>query len=134
MGLEEFFKRVRREMEELVREIEEEFFGPKPMWSTDGSIEPLITMQEHPDRYEIIIDLPLADLKSLSIEVKGRRLRIQCTLRKTITFPTWSAYGTTKFHKYKTEILLPENTDPQKINIEKIEDKNMVKITVPKKQ
>ncbi len=133
MAAEEFFERVRREMEELIKEIEEEFLGPRPMWNSDGSMEPLLTILDKGDHYEVVIDLPMADLRSLSIEVRGRRMLIECTLAREITFPRWSVYGETRFKRYRTEITLPEDADTGAMEVRKDEERKMVIVVFPKK-
>ena len=131
--MEEFFERFRREIRRIIREFEEELEELRPMWDVNGALEPLISITKRPDKYIVLVDLPYADLNALSIEVKGRRVVIECSLSNELRFERWSAYGHTKFNRYHTEFLLPEDIDPTNIIIEKDDEHKVVRIIVPRK-
>ena len=133
-GFDELFERIRREIRRLMREIEEEFEEDRPMWTTDGRLEPLISMERLPDKYVLLIDLPYADLKALSIDLKGRRVIIECRLREEIRFSRWTVTREATFNRYYTEVELPEDIDLAGAYIEKDDRKKIVKIVVPRRR
>lgn len=135
MSFEEIFDRIRREIRRIWREIEEELENELlgPMWDTSGRLEPLISMDRRPDRYTILIDLPYADLNSLSIEIKGRRVKIECKLASRIRFERWSAFRETTFDRYYTEFMLPEDAEASRAVIEKDVVRKILKIIVPRR-
>ncbi len=133
MVADEFFERFRREIRRIMKEFEEEFEEEKPMWSTDGRLEPLLSLQRYPDRYELLIDLPYADLAALAIEIKGRRVILECRLKREITFTEWTVSRRASFNRYYAEFELPEDADPREAYIEKDEVRKIVRIIVPRR-
>jgi len=133
-SFDEMFERVRREIRKLMREIEEEFEEDRPMWTTDGRLEPLISMERFPDKYVLLIDLPYADLRALSIDLRGRRVIIECRLREEIRFSRWTVTREAVFNRYYTEVELPEDVDLAGAYIEKDNLKKIVKIVVPRRR
>ncbi len=134
MNIEEFFERIRRELRRIWREIEEEMEEEtRPMWDTSGRLEPLVSIDRRPDKYIVLIDLPYADLKSLAVEIKGRRVKIECRLSCEIKFDKWSAYRETVFDRYYTEFTLPEDAETNRAVIEKDETRKIIRISVPRK-
>lgn len=133
-SFDEIFERFRREIRRLMRELEKEFEEDRPMWTIDGRLEPLISMQKFPDKYVLLIDLPYADLKALSIDLRGRRVIIECRLKEEIRFSKWTVTKETSFKKYYTEIDLPEDINLAGAYIEKDDSRKIVKIVVPRKR
>lgn len=135
MFSENFFDKVRREIRRLWKELEEtiEEFEEKPMWDTSGRLEPLVSQEERQDSYVIMIDLPFADLKSLSIEFIGRKIKVECKLSQNVRFDRWTVSGKTVFNRYYTEISLPEDVDVSKAFIEKDEVRKIVRIRIPRR-
>ncbi len=130
------FDRLEKEIEATFTSIMEEALGlvhpPKPMWSPEGILEPLINVEEQDDKYVILIDLPYANLNTLSIDAKGRTLTIKCSLKKRIKFERWSTLQHQReFHEYKKTIVLPKDADA--VNFRVIRRKEcMLIIEVPK--
>ena len=133
-SFDEMFERVRREIRRIMREIEEEFEEDRPMWTTDGILEPLISMERFPDKYVLLIDLPYADLRALSIDLRGRRVIIECRLKEEIRFSRWTVTREAVFNRYYTEVELPEDVDLAGAYIEKNDLKKIVKIVVPRRR
>ncbi len=133
MSFEEFFERVRRELHRLLREFREELEEDKPMWDINGRIEPLVSIQEQHDKYIVLVDLPYADLKALSVNIRGRKISIECRLSSSLRFSNLVVYRETEFNRYYTELEVPEDADVNKANIVKDEVKKMLKIIIPKK-
>ncbi len=134
MGFDELMERIRRRIRELFEEISEELEKVTPMWSPDGSLEPLVSTTTYHDRYEVIIDLPYADLNALSLTVKDRILLVECQLRREVKFERWGAYKEIGFRRYRTTIKLPEDADIDNIKVEKDYEKRMIRIIIPRKR
>ncbi len=54
------------------------------MISPNGKAEPLHYVVEYPDRYEILIDVPLADERTLSIGMYKRTIKVSVKLKEEI--------------------------------------------------
>ncbi len=130
----DYFERLRREIRRIMREIEEDYEDERSMWDTSGRVEPLVSIDETPDRYIVLIDLPYADLKALSIDIRGRRVYVECRLAGTVKFDRWTVHRETVFDRYYTEFELPEDAIVDKAVIERVESKKIVKIIVPRRR
>lgn len=140
---EEFWRRMLkrlREAEEDLQKLFEELSetlgetSTKPMWSTEGTLEPLVQVEEEEDKYVIVIDLPYGDMRALSVTGSKGMVQISCKLRKRIKFDKWgTVQRSTEFREYRKTIHLPEDADTSNFTLQKREDKCMVKIVVPKK-
>ncbi|MET1159963.1 MAG: Hsp20/alpha crystallin family protein [Thermoprotei archaeon] len=128
MFSEEFFERVRRRIRDLFEEFEREIESLTDMWSPEGVLRPLHSIREYPDRIEIVIDLPYSNLDTLSVEVRGKILRISCRLRKELEFSSWFRGRGVKYREYRTEIELPSEIDPSTLKIEKDFSRGIVRI------
>lgn len=116
--------RIRRKLRELFGEYEtvfdESWMNLKPMWDVDGRLEPLYTLYEYPDKYVIMVDLPVADPSTLSIDVKGRKLVVSCRLREEISFGDWGTIQKKlRFKEFVKVIELPSDVDTSKFNVER---------------
>ncbi len=137
MSFEEYMRMRRRLLRELLGEVEplfdESWREITPMWDSDGRLEPLYTIREYPDKYVVIIDLPGADLTTLSVDLKGRLLIIKSKLRRSVLFSDW---GTVQreivFTEYAKTIELPEDINPEIFEVE--HKKSMVIITIGRKR
>ncbi|OYT38746.1 MAG: hypothetical protein B6U89_05325 [Desulfurococcales archaeon ex4484_58] len=134
MEFEEFFERMRRRVRELFEEIESEFETMRSMWGISGELEPLSSINAYPDHYEVYVDLPYSDLDSLSIEVRGHKLVIECRLKNELEFNRWYRYRGIKFRKYYTELTLPPDSDVSNIKIERNEIRKLIRIIIPRKK
>ncbi len=140
-------RRKRRDIFEIIREFEEEierefeeiidrFLGQyeaKSMWGSDGTLEPLIEVKETDNKYVIIVDLPLANLKTLSITGKYNTVEIRCQLKKDIRLDRWIIQRQTTFREYRKTVMLPEDADVAKFQVRKYENFSIIEIIVPKK-
>ncbi len=133
MGFDELMDRIRKRIRELFDEITEEIERISPMWSPDGSLEPLVSTTTYPDRYEIIVDLPYADLDALAVTIKDNVLLIECQLRKEVRFERWGAYREIGFKRYRAAVHLPSDADIDKLRIEKEYAKRIIRIIIPRK-
>lgn len=131
--MEEFFERLRRRMRKIFEEIEEEMESMKPMWTPDGALEPLVSLYEYPDKYEILIDLPYGDLRALSIEVRNNYLIVECQLKEEVHFEKWCVCSGTRFRRYYASIRLPDDVDVNNMVVERSENKGIVRITLPRR-
>ena len=129
-----------KEFEEaLEREFEEIFdrflshYETKSMWCSDGTLEPLVEVKEEEDKYLIIVDLPLANLKTLSITGKYNVIEIRCQLKKDVRLDRWVIQRQTTFREYRKAIELPEDADVSKFQVRKHENFSIIEIIVPKK-
>lgn len=134
MEFEDIFERMRRRIRELFEELESEFEHMKSMWSPDGNIEPLYTINKYPDRYEIILDLPYSDLSTLAIEIQDNNLVIECKLKEELEFTSWFSGRGVKFRKYYTKIKLPPDIRTTSTRIEKDDFKKIVRIILFRKR
>ena len=143
-GFESFWRRILREMREFEEDVERMFeelaealTSPpsRPMWSTDGTLEPLVQVVEEDDRYIITVDLPYGDMRNLSITGEEDKIHISCRLKRNVKFERWgTVQRETEFREYRKTILLPEDADVSGFTVYKREDKCMIKIVVPKKR
>jgi len=139
---ESFWRRVLREIKEIEEEFERVFeeistamIGPpvKPMWSTDGVLEPLINVHEEDDKYIITIDLPYGDMKSLSVTGEENKITVSCRLKRNVKFEKWgTVQRCTEFKEYRKTILMPDDADVTNFSVEKLESKCIVRIVVPR--
>ena len=123
MGFDEL-ARIRRRLRELLGEYEtvfdESWSELRPMWDVDGTLEPLYSLYEYSDKYVVVVDLPGADLSTLSVDVKGRRLVIRCRLKEELSFIKWGTIQREiRFREYVKVIELPENIDLSKFDVER---------------
>jgi len=132
MSLDEFFERIRRRIREMFEEMEEELASTRTMWSPDGVLEPLVSFNAYPDRYELVVDLPYGDLNALSIEVRDNLLTLKCQLKREIKFEKWGVFREIKFRRYETCIRLPPDADPSDLRVERDENRNIIRIIIPR--
>lgn len=109
MSLEPFDEFIRR-IRELVRSLEES--ASRLETTRREFIEPLYSVYEYTDRYVIVVDMPMADFNVLSVDLRGRRLSLECRLRSDVRFERWSMHRTTGFKYYRLELQLPEDVVP----------------------
>ena len=134
---------IRREIERLRRRIQEEIdrafalmTAPQPpMWSPDGSLQPLYQVYAYPDRYVILVDLAGADAGSIEVKAVGDALVIEARLQRSVSYS--DIYGTTygrevTFHSYKNVIPLPPDADPERMEVRVRRDK-MVEVVLPRR-
>lgn len=123
MGFDEL-ARIRRKLRELLGEYEavfdESWSELRSMWDVDGTLEPLYSLYEYPDKYVVVVDLPGADLSTLSVDVKGRRLEIRCRLKEELSFIRWGTIQREiRFREYVKVVELPGNIDLSKFDVER---------------
>lgn len=141
-----FMDELRRRMLKRMREIEREFEALEeeisrafrefeetmlPYEAREGRLEPLTSMQEYPDKYVILLDLPLADLDAISVEAKGRKLYVRAQLRQKLRLDSWmSSLRGSSIHEYYKIVELPSDAKISEISVEK--RKGCLVIIVPR--
>ncbi len=110
--IERIHREIESAIEEIIEEVSERIEASKPMWSHEGTLEPLYSMYEYDDRYEVFLDLPGADLNTLSVTGRGKSLIVRCRLKTTICFPRWGTrQRELEFREYSKTIKLPDDAD-----------------------
>ena len=104
-------KRFEEEAKEIEREVESMF---RP--SLVGYERPLYSIIDRGSCYEVIIDLPFADTKSLKVSVVENSMHVE-------------AEGSGKY--YRVRLTLPDDVDPKSAEINKV--KNFIRIKIKKK-
>lgn len=132
MSFDELFEKIRKRIRELIDEFEEEIRELEPMWTADGVLEPLVSIERYPDKYVIVIDLPYADFETLTLSIRDHLLIIECALKKEITFERWGAYREIKFKRYHATIRLPRDADVENIKVEKDDARRMLRLIIPR--
>ncbi len=131
----DMIREFEREIEKTIEEIVDSIVGTyeaRPLWSKDGSLEPLISVVEKDDKYVITIDLPLANLKTLSITGKYNYIELRCKLKHRVKLSEWPM-SRTEFTEYRKIIELPENADVAKFEVKKYAEYSIIEIIVPKR-
>ncbi|QOR94283.1 Hsp20/alpha crystallin family protein [Thermosphaera chiliense] len=133
MSFHDVFDRIRRRMRDLMEEFEAEI--EEELGQTySGVIQPLYTVTEYPDRYEIVLDLPYGDLNALSVRISESTLKIECDLVKEIKFEKWSIHRNVSFKRYKVELKIPSDVDISGATITRDPSKHFIKVVFPKKK
>jgi len=127
------FDEVIKRIRETIKSLEEAVSRHQRILGGDV-IEPLYMLNEYPDRYEVIVDMPLADLDLLSIDIKGQRLLLECRLKREVRFEKWSIYRSVGHKVYRLELRLPPDIDAGKTEIEKYTSKSMIRIKIPRRR
>lgn len=110
--IERIHREIESAIEEIMEEVSERMEVAKPMWSHEGVLEPLCSMYEYDDRYEVLLDLPGADLSTLSVTGKGKLIMIRCRLKTAVSFPRWGTrQRELQFKEYSKTIKLPKDAD-----------------------
>ncbi len=125
-----------REIEEALEEILDNIVGAyeaKPLWSKDGTLEPLVSIVEKENEYVITIDLPLANLETLSVTGKYNYIELRCKLKQSVKLSEWPM-SRTEFKEYRKTIALPNDADVAKFEIRKHVEHSIIEIVVPKKK
>ena len=120
-------KRIREYMEDEIRKTmrsirEELAFAEglfRPMWNHEGHLRPLYSINDRGSYYEILIDLPKADEKTIDVRFQGNLMFLRAKLKEEITFSGISGKGgETKFYEYREVIELPIVVDPNNVRID----------------
>jgi len=119
-------------MRDLMEEFEAEIEELTRTYS--GVIQPLYTVTEYPDRYEVVLDLPYGDLNALSVKISDSTLKIECDLVEEIKFEKWSIHRNVSFKRYKGELKIPFDADISGAVITRDPKKHFVKVVFPKKK
>ncbi len=96
------------------------------MISPNGKMEPLSTLLELPDRYELLLDMPLGDERSLTIGVHKRVLKVRMSLREPLTI------GEYEVKEYVKVFKIPEDAEEEYEVIVKRVNGPIVIIVFPK--
>jgi len=132
----DMLREFEREIEETIEEILDNITGTyeaKPLWSKDGTLEPLVSVVEKEDKYVITIDLPLANLETLSITGKYNYIELKCKLKQSIKLKEWPM-SRAEFREYRKVITLPKDADVAKFEVRKYVEHSIIEVIVPKKK
>jgi len=104
-----------RRLWELRKELEDVYeysFSRITSPYTRGPIEPLHSIYEFPDEYVIIVDIPVADSSSITVQVSGEYLEIKARMivREAIESMLHAEYRREEA-LYVKRILLPPDAD-----------------------
>lgn len=77
------------------------------MISPNGKAEPLHYVIDYPDRYEILIDAPMADESTLTVALYKRILKIRVKLREKVVLSDY------EIEEYVKRIKLPEDAEEE---------------------
>ncbi len=77
------------------------------MISPNGKMEPLSTLLELPDRYELMLDMPLGDERSLTVGIYKRVLKVKMSLREPLTI------GEYEIKEYVKVFKIPEDAEEE---------------------
>ncbi|ADG90460.1 Hsp20/alpha crystallin family protein [Thermosphaera aggregans] len=133
MSFHDVFDRIRKRMRDLMEEFEAEI-EEELTQTYSGVIQPLYTVTEYPDRYEVVLDLPYGDLNALSVKISDSTLKIECDLVKEIKFEKWSIHRNVSFKRYKVELKIPFDADISGAVITRDPKKHFIKVVFPKKK
>ncbi|BFH74257.1 hypothetical protein SJAV_22010 [Sulfurisphaera javensis] len=111
--LDELIKNLIKKEEEKLRRIEEEFEK-----EFKGFSSPLYSFRETDESYEYLIDMPKANLSTLKVESRPRKLYIACKTKDG--------------KEYRLNITLPEDADPATMDVSKA--KWLLKVTIKKRK
>ncbi|UXD22586.1 hypothetical protein IPA_06470 [Ignicoccus pacificus DSM 13166] len=96
------------------------------MISPNGKMEPLHYVIDYPDRYEILIDVPLADESTLTIGLYKRVLKVRVKLRERLVIEEHEV------REYVKRIIVPEDAEEEyEVEVVKTEGPIIV-VTFPK--
>jgi len=129
----EAFRRIRKDMERLIKELEEYAWGKPLADLREGYLEPLTQINETPTEIVISMDLPFVRGKEdIEVSVRGNEIFVEAEIDREVSFEDICAfYRGTSFRRYRKVIKLPENID-----IEGIKAKfksGILEIKIPKK-
>jgi len=103
---EEKFRRIQREIEEEIERELRRFSSP------------LYSVNETDEGYEYLIDVPKADLATLKVESRPRRLSVSCKTKDG--------------KEYRLNLSLPDDADPSTMDVSRV--KWLLKVTIKKKK
>lgn len=96
------------------------------MISPNGKVEPLHYVVEYPDRYEILIDVPLADESTLTVALYKRILKVRARLRERVVLSDHEVV------EYVKRIRVPEDAEEEyEVEVVKVEGPIVV-VRMPK--
>lgn len=127
----EYFKRIRREIDRMISEIERTI--AQPLCDYEKKVlTPLYEIRESKDEYIVYIDLPKVRKKeNISITATEDKLIIDAKTEDVIDFTDIPVYGRQPFDKYYLELQMPVPIDAKKA---RATFKNgILQIIVPKK-
>ncbi|MGC9105633.1 MAG: Hsp20/alpha crystallin family protein [Thermoprotei archaeon] len=104
-------RRMEEEMRQMEREIEQEFRNALANYE-----RPLYSIIDHGGYYEVVIDLPFSDPKTLKVSVVNNVLILSAEGRHN--------------RNYFVKLTLPEDADAKTANVERV--KNFVRIKINK--
>jgi HSP20 family protein len=134
--IERAFRRLRRRLLREVDRVLSEHLYITREWTSEGSLRPLYTLYEQPDKYTILIDLAAADTSSLEVKVVDDLLVVEAKLERDMRLG--DIYGDISVREvvvrsYRSEIPLPPDADPSGMKVEVLRSK-IVKVDIPRRR
>ncbi|MET1129097.1 MAG: Hsp20 family protein [Thermoproteota archaeon] len=134
--IEQEFRRLRRRLLREVDRVLSEHLYIAREWTSEGSLRPLYTLYEQPDKYTILIDLAAADTSSLEVKVVDDLLVVEAKLERDMRLG--DIYGDISVREvvvrsYRSEIPLPLDADPSGMKVEVLRSK-IVKVDIPRRR
>ncbi|RLG85653.1 MAG: hypothetical protein DRO39_05075 [Thermoprotei archaeon] len=141
--LEEIFRRInelRRRIESFVEEaVRRSLEGTRrqavealrPLWSSEGVLEPLYSVRDTGREYVVYVDLPYANEGTIDVKFIGNEMVIEARLKSEVAINGWhKRYQETKFHSYRAVVKLPVAPDPRRVRIRV--RKGVIQVVIPK--
>lgn len=110
----EYIRRVRREIDRMISEIEESI--KKPLVDFErGCLTPLHEIRETEDELIVYVDLPMVkDRKDIDVMTTEDKVIIEAKIGGEVRFPSIPAYSEQRYDRYYLEITLPLPVEAKK--------------------
>ncbi len=110
----EYIRRIRREMEELLAEVEERF--TKPLLDYESRcLLPLYEVHDLGDEIVVRVDLPgVRRVEDITVRGTENRLLIEAKMARSVSFEGLVTYAQGKYNYYRLELTLPAPVDYKK--------------------
>ena len=109
----ERFRRMREEVERMIREVERELFAP--LFNLEERyLEPLYEVEETSDEVVVRLDLPCVRRREdIRVVATEDRLLVEARMERYVSFEEFPTYRGASFNVFKKEIVLPSPVDPE---------------------
>jgi len=107
----DLFRRIRREVDRMFREMEEMFIYP--MFDLRSrSLEPLVDVREEVDEIVVTVDLPYVRSKEdIDVRFSGGQLIIEARMCRHVRYPVMGGCRDAEFNRFRTSIPLPNDVE-----------------------
>lgn len=127
----EYIKKIRREFENLLSEVERELYSPLIDYRTK-TLQPLYEIADLGDKLIIRIDLPgVKDPSKVSIKGSENKLLVEAKMERPTSFEDLPTYACRSYNYYRVEITLPSPVDFKKSRAKL--RRGVLEIELPKK-